>query len=122
MITLRHSIGFLCNLVHEQTMLSLTSCSQKIYDWFLLLLHDFGFSKKMAFCKLHDECWAVNLESLGLDTLWEILCNFIIIVVFTPLFLRMRIECGTFRPRALNLNVVCVLILKFVRNLCKLEI
>ena len=23
----------------------------------------------MAFCKLHDEYWAVNLESLGLDTL-----------------------------------------------------
>ena len=23
----------------------------------------------MAFCRLHDEYWAVNLESLGLDTL-----------------------------------------------------
>ena len=23
----------------------------------------------MAFCKLHNEYWAVNLESLGLDTL-----------------------------------------------------
>ena len=26
-------------------------------------------SLKLAFCKLHDEYWAVNLESLGLDTL-----------------------------------------------------
>ena len=50
-------------------MLSPTSCSQEIYDLFLLFLHNFGFSKKMAFCKLHDECWAVNLENLGLDTL-----------------------------------------------------
>ena len=50
-------------------MMSPTSCSQKIYDLFLLFLHNFGFSKKVALCKLHDECWAVDLESLGLDTL-----------------------------------------------------
>ena len=34
-ITLRHSVGFQCNLVHEQTTLSPASCSQKIYDLFL---------------------------------------------------------------------------------------
>ena len=34
-ITLRHSIGSQCNLVYEQTTLSPTSCSQKIYDLFL---------------------------------------------------------------------------------------
>ena len=32
-ITLRHSIGFQCNLVHEQTTLYPTSCSQKMYDF-----------------------------------------------------------------------------------------
>ena len=68
-ITPRHSIGFQCNLIHEQTTLSATSCSQEIYDLFLSFLHNFGFYKKMVFCKLHDGYWAVNLESLGLDTL-----------------------------------------------------
>ena len=34
-ITLRHSIGFQCNLVHEQTTLSLTSCCKKKCDLFL---------------------------------------------------------------------------------------
>ena len=48
-ITLRHSIGFQCNLVHEQTTLSSTSCSQKIYDWFLSFLHNFGYSKNWHF-------------------------------------------------------------------------
>ena len=48
-ITLRHFIGFQCNLALEQTTLSPTSCSQKIYDLFLLLLHNFGFSKKWHF-------------------------------------------------------------------------
>ena len=37
-----------------------------MYELFLSFLHNYGFSK-MAFCKLHDEYWAVNLESLGLD-------------------------------------------------------
>ena len=69
MITLRHSIGFQCNLVRKQTTLSPTSCSQKIYDLFLSFLHNFAFSKKMSFCRLHDEYCAVDLESLGLDTL-----------------------------------------------------
>ena len=68
-ITLRHSIAFQCNLVNEQTTLSPTSCSQRIYDLFLSFLHNFGFSKKMAFCRLHYEYWAVSLESLRLDTL-----------------------------------------------------
>ena len=44
-ITLRHSVGFQCNLVHEQTTLSSTSCSKKIYDLFLSFLHSYGFSK-----------------------------------------------------------------------------
>ena len=43
-IALRHSIAFQCNLVHEQTPLSPTSCSKKIYDLFLSFLHNFGFS------------------------------------------------------------------------------
>ena len=45
MITLRHSIGLQCNLVHEQTTVFPISCSQKIYDLFLSFLHNFGFSK-----------------------------------------------------------------------------
>ena len=49
MIALRHSIIFQCNLVHEQTTLSPTSCSQKIYDLFLSFSHNFGFSKKWHF-------------------------------------------------------------------------
>ena len=48
-IDLRHSIAFQCNLVHEQTTLSPTSCSEKIYDFFLSVLHNFGFSKKWHF-------------------------------------------------------------------------
>ena len=48
-IILRHSTVFQCNLAHEQTILSSTSCSQKIYDLFLLSLHNFGFSKKWHF-------------------------------------------------------------------------
>ena len=40
-------MGFQCNLLHEQTTLSPTSCSQKIYDLFLSFLHNFGCSKKM---------------------------------------------------------------------------
>ena len=67
-ITLRYSIGSLCNLVREQTTLSPASCSQKIYDSFLWFCKILTFPK-MSFCKLHDEYWAVNLESLGLDTL-----------------------------------------------------
>ena len=47
-IALRHSVAFQCNLVHEQTTLSPTSRSQKIYDLFLSFLHNFGFLK-MAF-------------------------------------------------------------------------
>ena len=68
-ISLSHSIAFQCNFVHEQTTLSPTSCSQKVYDLFLSFLHNFGFSKKMAFCRLHYEYWAVSLESLRLDIL-----------------------------------------------------
>ena len=30
---------------------------------------------KMAFCRLYDEYWAVNLESLGLDTLQRVPAN-----------------------------------------------
>ena len=45
-IALRHSMAFPCNLVHEQTTSSPTSCSQIIYDLFLSFLHSFGFSKK----------------------------------------------------------------------------
>ena len=48
-ITLMHSMGFQCNLAHEQTTVSPTSCSQKIYDLFLSFLHNFGFSKKWHF-------------------------------------------------------------------------
>ena len=44
-ITLRHSIGFQCNLVREQTTLSPTSCPKKIYHLSFLFLHNFGFSK-----------------------------------------------------------------------------
>ena len=68
MITLRHSTGFQCNLVQEQTTLSPTVARKIIYDLFLSFLHNFGFSKKRHFCRLHDEFWAVNL-SLGLDIL-----------------------------------------------------
>ena len=67
--TLRHSIGPQCNLLHEQTTSSPISCSQKVYDLFLSFLHNFCFSKKWHFFRLHDEYWAVNMESLGLDTL-----------------------------------------------------
>ena len=45
MITLRHSIGFQCNLVQEEATLSPTSCSKKIYDLFLSFLHNFGLPK-----------------------------------------------------------------------------
>ena len=41
-IALKHSIAF---QVHDETTLSPTSCSQKIYDLFLSFLHNFGFSK-----------------------------------------------------------------------------
>ena len=61
-VTLRQSIGFQSNLVHKQPTLSPTSCSQKIHDFFLSLLHIYGFSKTWQY-------WAVNLESLGLDNL-----------------------------------------------------
>ena len=71
-IALGHSIAFQCNLVHEQTTLSPTSCFQKIYDLFLPFLHNFGFSKKYGILRLHDEYWTVNLESLGWDTLSNI--------------------------------------------------
>ena len=47
--TLGLSIGFQCNLEHEQTTLSPTSCSQNIYDLFLSFLHNYGFSKKWHF-------------------------------------------------------------------------
>ena len=67
--TIKHSTGFQCNFVHEQTTLSPASCSRKIYDLLLSYLYNFGFSKKIAYCILHDEYWAVNLDSLGLDTL-----------------------------------------------------
>ena len=48
-ITSRHSMGFQCNLVHEQATLCSTNCLQKIYDLFLSLLHNYGFSKKWHF-------------------------------------------------------------------------
>ena len=67
MITLRHSVDFQCNLVHEQTMTTLTIFPHKMYDLFLLFLHNFGFSKKWHFANYTTS--AVNLESLGLDTL-----------------------------------------------------
>ena len=41
----RHSIGFQCNLVHEQTTLSSTSCSQQICNLFHSFLHKSGLSK-----------------------------------------------------------------------------
>ena len=47
-ITLMHSIGFQCNLVHEQTTMSSTSCSKK-YDLSVSILHNYGFSKKWHF-------------------------------------------------------------------------
>ena len=47
--TLRHSIGFQCNLVHEQITLSPTSCSQKVYDLFFSFLHNVDFPKKWHF-------------------------------------------------------------------------
>ena len=49
MITLRHSIVFQYTLVHEETALSPTSCSQKIYDLFLSFLHNFGFFEECHF-------------------------------------------------------------------------
>ena len=49
--------------------LCLALAALKKYDLYLSFLHNFGFCKKMSFCRLHDEYWAVNLESLGLDTL-----------------------------------------------------
>ena len=58
-ITLRHSIAFQCNLVHEQITLSSISCFQKIHDLFLSFLHKFGFSKK---CHIADYMKSVNLE------------------------------------------------------------
>ena len=54
--TLRHSIGFQCNLVHEQTTFFPISCSLKIYDLFLSFCTILAFLK-MAFCRLHDEYW-----------------------------------------------------------------
>ena len=48
-ITLRRSIGFQCNLIHEQTTVSPTCCSQKFYDLFLSFLLNFGFSEKCHF-------------------------------------------------------------------------
>ena len=48
-ITLRHSIGFQCNLVHKQTTLPPICCSQSIYDLFLSFFHNFGFSIKWHF-------------------------------------------------------------------------
>ena len=39
-------MDFQCDSVHEQTTLSPTSCSQKIYDLFFSFLHNFVFSKK----------------------------------------------------------------------------
>ena len=48
-ITRRHSIGFQCNLVQEQATLSPISCSEKIYDSFLLFLHNFSFSNTWHF-------------------------------------------------------------------------
>ena len=68
-IALRHSIAFQRNLVYEQTTLSPTSCSKKIYDLFLSFLHNFGFSKKWHFANYTTSIdWTVNLESLRLDT------------------------------------------------------
>ena len=67
MITLRYSIGFQCNLLHEETTLSPTCFSKKMACFFR-----FGTIlafQNMAFCRLRDEYWAVNLESFGLDTL-----------------------------------------------------
>ena len=68
-ITLRHSTGFQCNLVHEQTILSPTRCSQKISDLFLSFFYNFGFSEKRHFADYMKSIWDVNLESLRLDTL-----------------------------------------------------
>ena len=71
-IASRHSIVFQCNLVHKQTTLSPTSCSQKIYDLFLSFPPNFGFTKKNGILQIHDEYWTVNLESLRLDTVSNI--------------------------------------------------
>ena len=67
MITLRHSIYLQCNLAHEQTTLSPTTCSQKISDLFLYFLRSFVLSKNgilQITCRVY--LGAVNLESLGL--------------------------------------------------------
>ena len=37
--------SFQCDLVQEQTAVSHTGCSQKVYDLFLSFLHNAGFSK-----------------------------------------------------------------------------
>ena len=60
-INLRHSISFQCNLVHKQTTLSPTSCCQKIYDFFLSFLPNFGFHRKWHFADT--QVLAANLES-----------------------------------------------------------
>ena len=65
MITPGHSIGFQCNLVYGQT---------NLFPLRKYMTGSFRFCTvlaflKMAFCRLHDEYWAVNVESLGWDTL-----------------------------------------------------
>ena len=62
-IALKHSIGFRCNLVHEQTALSPTNCSKKMSNSFLSFLHNFGFSRKWHF--------ADDMMSIGLQ-IWRV--------------------------------------------------
>ena len=68
LITQRHSICFQCNLVREQTTLSPSSCPKKYMTCPFRFCTILAFLK-MAFCRLHEEYWAVNLKSLGVDTL-----------------------------------------------------
>ena len=68
MITLRYSVDFQCNLVHEQSLCLLLVALNKYMTCF------FRFSTILAFLKngilqITRLYWAVNLESLGLDTL-----------------------------------------------------
>ena len=44
-----YSTGFQCDLVHDQTTLSPNKRSERIYDLFLSLLHNFAISKNWHF-------------------------------------------------------------------------
>ena len=48
-MSLIHFIGFLCNLVDEQTNLSSNRSFERLCDLSFSILHDFGISKKISF-------------------------------------------------------------------------